>query len=679
MQEKRKNRAECFWGMHNDFHAHPAYGAIVGATLKEEDIRAICENAKPDFIQIDCKGHTGYASYPSKIGNSMPMALDTLEVWRRITKEYGIRLYMHISGLFDEKYCEEHPEDTAIISAKTPSSLVRLDGKYLDEYFIPQVSELVEKYDIDGIWVDGECWAVEIECHPEAIKLFEETTGISLNGTIPTKKGEPYFEELLEFTRDRYRKFLNHYVDALHAKYPHLEICSSWAFSDYMPEPICANVDFLSGDLDNIKGVYSARYAGRMLALHGKPWDLMSWGFRYMIYGTLLTPPKHPSQLMQEAAAVISLGGTYQNYLLQFSDGSPDINRIMMDVPLGEFMRARRPYCHRGKIIEQAALLVPSRDRYKEMSRPFTGEGREKYYGLTALLCDSGESLSIVNEYVLKENISKYPLVILSELYADLESDVIETLRSYVLQGGSLMITGAKTAKQFADAGFPYATAEYTLYPYIPGWSERTTGYRKREFPNGVPAYFSVVEGADYGVTKGAVIVNAENATVLAKLYPSLQEKNGKPVAMVTAYGKGKIGVIGFNIGAQYNDAVQYQQRDLIRNMTAMLYNPIARVESVDGICEIVCLSVRGKLMLQIVNAGGGHRDPLLSTENYIPPLENVVISMRGDIDIDKVVLRPEDEIVELSKRSGRTYFKIPKVAIHTVAEICTKNSDKFQ
>jgi hypothetical protein len=183
-----------------------------------------------------------------------------------------------------------------------------------------------------------------------------------------------------------------------------------------------------------------------------------------------------------------------------------------------------------------------------------------------------------------------------------------------------------------------------------------------------------VDDRADYGVTKGAVIVNAENATVLAKLYPSLQEKNGKPVAMVTAYGKGKIGVIGFNIGTQYNDAVQYQHRDLIRNMTAMLYNPIARVESVDGICEIVCLSVRGKLMLQIVNAGGGHRDPLLSTENYIPPLENVVISLCDDIGVETVVLRPEGKPLDVSKCNGRNYFRIPKVDIHSIAEINTKS-----
>ena len=675
MKAKRKSRAECFWGMHSDFHAHPNYGTIIGATLKEKDIRSICENAKPDFIQIDCKGHTGYASYPTEMGNAMPTAFDTLEMWRRITEEYGIRLYMHISGVIDLKYCEENPEGATVHSGGEISSSVRLDGKYLDEFFIPQVSELVEKYAIDGIWVDGDCWAVAVDYRPDALKRFEEKTGISLAGSVPMKKGDLHFDELLEFTREEYRKYLNYYVDKLHEKYPNLEICANWAFSDNMPEPICANVDFLSGDLDPQNCVCAARYAGRMLALQGKPWDLMSWGFRYSIYGTSLTPPKHPIQLMQEAATVIALGGAYQNNLLQFSDGSPDVDRIMMDVSLGEFMRVRRPYCHGGKIIDQAVMLVPSRDRYKEMSRPFSREGKEKFYGLTSLLCDSGESLGIVNEYMLKDHISWYPLVILPELYSDLEADIVETLRSYVTEGGSLMITGIKTAKQLADAGFPYTAEEYTRYPYFPGWCYKYKGYVKRQFPDGMPAYLSVDGKADYGVTVGAITVNAEKATVLATLHSSLQDKNGAPGAIVTSYGKGKLGVIGINIGTQYDNAVQYQHRDLIRKMTAMLYNPIARVESADGICEIVCLSVNGKLMLQVINAGGGHSDRHFSTENYIPSLENVVISLRDDIDVETVVLRPEGKSLDVSKCNGRNYFRIPKVDIHSIAEINTKSA----
>ena len=672
---EKKRRSDCFWGIHSDFHAHPNYGAVVGATLTENDVRTICENAKPDFLQIDCKGHPGYASYPTQMGNGMPMAFDTLEMWRRVTKEYGVRLYMHVSGVFDSKYCLEHPEDTAILADDKLSRSVRLNRKYLDECFIPQMCEISEKYGVDGIWVDGDCWAVACDYSPETIKRFEEKTGISLEYAPPVKKGDPYFDELLDFTREEYRNYMRYYVDKLHEKFPELEICVNWAFSDNMPEPVCANVDFLSGDLDPNKGVDSSRYAGRMLALQGKPWDLMSWGFRYNVYGTRITPPKHPIQLMQEAAAIIALGGSYQIDVLQFSDGSPDVDRILMDAPLAEFMHERRPYCHGGKIIDQAVMLVPTYDRYKEMTRPFTREGKDKFFGLTALLCDSGESLSIVNETILKEKIDGYPLVILPELYSDqMEDEIIELLRSYVLNGGSLMVVGTKTAKILADAGFPYKTEEYREHPYIPGWAYGTATPVKRQFPFGkIPAYVSFEGGADYGVTIGAFSIEAENATVLARLHPSLQNKDGSPMAVVIPYGKGKLGVIGADLGTQYYERVQYQHRDLIRRMTSMLYDPIAKVESAEGIAEIVCLSVDGKLMLQVLNAGGSHRDIGMSTENYIPPLCNAVISIRGDISVDEVVLQPENVKLDIYKEGSRTCFKIPRVDIHSIACISVK------
>ncbi len=670
--KQRKRRSDCFWGIHSDFHAHPNYGAVIGATLKEEDIRTICESTRPDFLQIDCKGHPGYASYPTAMGNAMPeIAIDTLAMWRRITKEYGILLYMHISGVQDVKYCLEHPEDATILADGTYSHSVRLDksGKYLDELFIPQVCELVEKYQVDGIWVDGDCWSVECDYRPESLKRFEMQTGINLNGSIPTKKGDPYFYDLLQFTRNEYREYLNYYVNAIHERCPDLEICANWSFSDHMPESVCANVDFISGDLDPSNCVNSSRFAGRMLAMHNMTWDLMSWGSRYNYYGAPLTFPKQPIQLIQEAASVIALGGAYQSNRVQRADGSPDIDRILLwDVPIAEFMHPRRQYCYGGKIVDQAVMLVPSSDRYKEMTRPFTREGREKFMGLTALFCDSGESFGTANEIILKENIEKYPLVIVPELYDGLDAEMIETLRSYVTGGGSLLVIGTKTAQIFADAGFPYTTEEYRAYPHVYAWANGSTGFMKQEFPAGKnPVYFSVANGLDYGLSVGSFAIHAENASVFATLHNSLQNRTGTPTAIITPYGKGKLGVIGLNLGTEYLSAIQSKHRDLIRNMTKELYDPIARVESTEGMCEIVCLEVGGKLNIQLLNAGGGHRDAGVATETHIPPMTNTVISVRSDISAANATLQPEGIALETYQENGRTFIKIPKVDIHSI------------
>ena len=92
-----KRRADSFFGLHFDFHASPEKcPAPIGGTLKEEEIREICRLLKPDFLQIDCKGHPGWASYPTECGNAMPDIVgDPLALWRRVTKEEDVALYLH--------------------------------------------------------------------------------------------------------------------------------------------------------------------------------------------------------------------------------------------------------------------------------------------------------------------------------------------------------------------------------------------------------------------------------------------------------------------------------------------------------------------------------------------------------------------------------------------------------
>ena len=67
MRKRIKRRKESFFGIHSDFHAKPQQGLVIGETLEEGDIREICDTLCPDFIQIDCKGHPGWASYPARV------------------------------------------------------------------------------------------------------------------------------------------------------------------------------------------------------------------------------------------------------------------------------------------------------------------------------------------------------------------------------------------------------------------------------------------------------------------------------------------------------------------------------------------------------------------------------------------------------------------------------------
>lgn len=668
-----KRRSDCFFGIHSDFHAKPAEGLVIGETLKERDAREICELLKPDFIQVDCKGHPGWASYPTGLSNAMPaFKADPLRLWRNVTREYGIGLYVHFSGVYEIKYCLEHPEEAVMDPDGNYTSSVLPFSRYYDDYFIPQISELVEKYQIDGVWIDGDCWSVNPDYRQETLQKFEKETGIELNGKAPKTREDPFFAEYIEFAREQYRKTLRYYTDVLHKKYPHLQICSNWAFSDHMPEKICADVDFLSGDLNPANCVNSARYAGRMLAQQNKTWDLMSWNFRLSVYNTSLIPPKHPAQLMQEAASVISLGGAFQDNISQFSDASHNLLQLRKIAPLASFLRQRQPYCFKGRQIHQAAMLVPTYDRYREMTKPFSREGMEKFMGLTALLCDSGQSLELVGEYTLKDNYAEYPLIVVPELSCGIDDDTVRELKEYASNGGSLLLVGAKTSRIFADKGFDFVAEYYNEVPEIPNWANCDIGHNVEKYATTMPCYFSL-NGEEHGITAGACRVTAcaGNQKVFGMLHYSLRSE-GVPFAVQFGFGKGSIAVIGADLGSQYLAGMQHLHRKLIQNITAELYSPLARIESACGLLEMVCLEKENHLMLQLINANGNHANPNSVTEDMIPPVVDVKLPVKAESPPVKLLLQPENKPIEFVYQNQRIYFQLDRIDIHNIVEMCS-------
>lgn len=667
-----KRRKDSFFGLHFDYHAQPKYG-LQGANLKEEDIRLICQSVKPDFIQIDCKGHPGWTSYPSKLGNAMPeFAKDTLEMWRRVTREEDVALYMHYSGIYEIKYCKEHPEDNAVrADGSYATATVRPDSKYADELLIPQLSELAEKYGVDGFWIDGECWKTESDFSKESIEAFEKEYGVDLCGRLPATENDPYYFEFREYHREVFRRYLRHYVDALHEKFPDLQICSNWAFSDHMPERVCANVDFLSGDLNPTNSFHSARYAARALAQQKMPWDLMSWNFRIKAGDRDGHVAKHPAQIMQEAAAVIAMGGAYQNYITQKTDGSPDMEEISEMAAVSEFVQQRKPYCFRGTPIHQAALLLSTYDRSYEATRLYSRTGFEKVMGMTALLCDVGHSLEIVCEHTLEKEYADYKMIVIPELYKGLDDKTVDLLLKYAENGGKLVLVGKKTCNIFAKASGAFSTVE--LDPFF-GVGEKAydnggeNGHGTNTATPNKPYYFSLNQ-RNYGVVYAPCGVDSENGQAFANIRDIKGEQMGS-LAITVNYGKGSISAIGFDAGSQYLGCTQYLHRDLIKAVTQDLYEPMVRIESALGRLEIVCLEKDGRRMIQLLNGGGSHDNRMSASDDLVPPALDIELSISLNGDSAEFILQPEGKKLDYTVKNGRAYMRVERVDIHSVIEI---------
>jgi hypothetical protein len=507
-EPERLRRDQSFLGIHFDFHAGSDC-LEVGKNTTPEMVNTIIDLVHPDYLQIDCKGHPGYTSYPTKAGNQVPGYVgDPLRIWRNETAKRGVGLYMHYSGVLDARAIELHPEWAVTNSdGERDKEKTSVFGEYVDKLLIPQLKELAGEYGVDGVWTDGECWATAPDYGERAVRLFREATGIK---TVPLKAGDPHWFEWTQFHREGFRKYLRHYVASVKAACPEFQICSNWAFSDHMPEAVSVPLDFLSGDYSPNNSVNSARYSGRYLVHQGVPWDLMAWSFDMP-----KQEQKTAVQLKREAAIVLALGGGFQAYFTQNRDGSVRLNELDVMAQVAEFARARQPYCHHSLQIPQVALLYSSEAYQRNATGLFNRyRDNEKMWGILQCLLEGQNSVDIVSEATLGRDISRFPLIVIPE-WNYLSPVFCDDLKDYVTKGGSLLVIGDESAKLFND------------------WANvRLNGNEDsaiKEIGNGIVAFIPHPVGLEYADKSDESVRKAVNETV-RRLFPNpAVEVSGSP------------------------------------------------------------------------------------------------------------------------------------------------------
>ena len=432
-----------------------------------------------------------------------------------------------------------------------------------------------------------------------------------------------------------------------------------------MPEKISANVDFISGDLNYQNSFNSARYAGRAIASQNYTWDLMSWNFRISVLGCG-APAKHPIQVLQEAASVISLGGGFQNYVPQYRDGSPNMNQIRPLTELAEFMRKRQDCCFRVTPKHQAAMLISTYDRHREVKHLYSRTGYEKLMGLCALLCDCGQSLEIVYEHILDGHYSDYPLLIVPELYCGLDKETTHKLLEYARNGGRLMLIGKHTCEFFAEAGAPFKTI--SLKQYAGDIKTYDNGHENDKSSSKPQGYYFSSDNTYYGSLIYPCGIDTQGEVF--SYVSGSQRTLDHPIATVTEYGKGLICAVGFDIGKQYLDGAQYLHRTLIRRLCDRLYTPIVRLESSCGLVELVLTERDGREFIQLINANGNHSNLSSASCDFIPPVLDIKLSIAMESSPKALVLHPDEKNLDFYYRDGRIYFTLDRLDIHGAVEI---------
>ena len=636
-------RSESFFGVHFDLHATEDI-TDAGRTLTPAMVDTFLRKVRPDFIQIDCKGHPGITSYPTKAGYHVKgFDKDPLRIFRDVTERHRVGLYMHYSGVWDGKVATARPEWAMVrTNGEKNTQKISFFSPYLDSIVIPQLKELAGDYKVDGAWIDGDCWAVETDYSEAAIRAWKQQTGYT---DVPRKREDPHYAEYLEFTRELFRKYMGKYIDAIHAYNPKFQITSNWSYSSHMPEPVLNNVDYLSGDVTPQDGVYRSAFEARALAPQGKPWDLMSWGFSWN-GAKMPMSNKSAIQLKQEAAEVIAMGGGIQFYYTQNRDLSlkPWLADILKE--LGDFARARQPFTHKANAIPQVALLFPTRSYRKQFSAPFPGAPAKLQATLYTLL-DNQLPVELLMEHHLTGRMQQYKMIVIPECQ-ELEPALVDELRNYVKNGGKLLTIGAETAKIFASE-LGIASSE-----------------KKEE-----DIAFISAAGRLGGIRSPRLNANlTPDAKALSHFYRSNDyvDRLDEVAASVRNLGKGRIAAVYFDAGSAYADYKSPALRDFIASAVEAL-QPERKVE-VKGshLVHVALNELKGRTFINLINIAGEHTNRAAIGYDQVPPLTDIRVHIKGKPAL--VRLQPEGKDLPLRYANGITTVTLPKVEIHSILEV---------
>jgi len=528
-------------------------------------------------------------------------------------------------------------------------------GPYLEKLLIPQLLELIDRYGVDGFWIDGDIWGVEPCYCRKCRRAFTEETGIA---RAPTEPEDPVWIAWISFTRRSFEQYCTRYCDAVHEHKKGVLVCSNWLQTFRHPGEPKVPTDWISGDNTWVWGMDGSRCEARFISTRGKPWDIMLWAF-YKAAGmgdpTAPWTMKPAEMLQQEAAVTLALGGNVQIY--ENGNGVRDGRlvewRIRRLREVGRFVNARRSVCQGTETIPQVAVLHSEHHARSTMkgANVMWSVDTSPVQGACFSLLENHYGVDIMDEWALLPRLSEFPVVVAPE-QDNLSEEMVSALKDYVRAGGRLLVSGAGALKRFGTRflGVTRGKVEHKRTYHVPA-------------ADGAAAVFS--ETWRLVKPKAAKGIGRLGRTQLLN-----DRLLSYPAATICSVGKGKVVYVPFNV-------FRFFERNRTPLVRAFVGQTVGRLAGRMAIrvqvptCVDVVLRRRGerKIVHLINRASGIPNRPNDGTIDEIPPVGPVKLEMQAPAKPKSVRLclekAPFNWRYVPGRKSGKIVAELERVHIH--------------
>ncbi len=652
-----------YFGFHHDLHVDPD-DKDIGANSDANALASMLALTGADFVQTDGKGHPGYTSWLSQVPTASVapgIVRDPLLAWRAAAQKLGLPLHCAYSGIFDKAAGAKHP-DWCILDKDgqpvttpgwygTPGAGDRMCPRspYVDEIMLPHLFELIDRYGIDGFWIDGDLWAMETCYCDRCRRAFTEKTGIA---DPPREVTDPNWPAWWNFTRESFEAYVTHYCDAVHRHKAGAVIASNWFQGFRCPGAPLAPTDWISGDAlgngrDGFEGIDTLRLDPRFISTRGKPWDLMLWAF----YGGMreTTAMKPVEMLQQQAATILACGGnlqTCENPFIGERSGRLVEWRVRRLGKLAEFVKQRQALCQDTQTIPQIAVLH-SEHHFRAAQKAtnlFFGVDVAAARGAALSLIECQYGVDILDEWALlprqgKPSLADFPVVVAPE-QDDMSAEMVQALKQYVYGGGNLLVSGARAWPRFGgeflgvSAGVLVADAIY----HVPAQDESIA-----------------VKSAPWRLVD---VTTAQPLGALGKTPHLGEQLLPNPAAAINQAGKGRVAYIPYDVFREYDRTRYAPVRQFIQGVVRALGGPLAIDVAAPGCVDLVLRQKDGRLILHLINQAE-------SRYHAVPGVGPVTIRMSLSEKPQKLYRAFEEGEIAWKYAEGMLTVEIPKVHVH--------------
>ena len=413
-----------------------------GSAATRENVLPVLRELQPGYLCIYAKGHSGYTSWPSSLNTRHVMLANNMpKFFREVTREAGTRLVLYYSGLLDGIAGIRHPDWRMQHPDGLPKEFFSdfkvfisygncpLSG-YFDEWVAVQLRELIENYDPDGIWVDGD-WPGPCYC-PRCRERFGNDSGWT--GPWDEIRTRPEFASAYQKTWNRieheWRMRFRNYIKSLKPD------CLYSAGNVSPRREFLEPFNWRSGDFFS-PGFFNLHDVARMMRWYGTlgvPYDA------YVCDTSFTHARKHVrsrsktlDRMLQEAATVAASGGAVGYWTYPTADGALVPSRMRKAAAVRRFLKDRENVFLHTESLRWTAILASD-----PTTPTFGGPGVEGAHKALAALHRSPD---VIDETGVSDAMP-WDLVVVPE-QAFIDAATVRLLARFVERGGKLLTSGA--------------------------------------------------------------------------------------------------------------------------------------------------------------------------------------------------------------------------------------------